>query len=74
MSSSKTGFHGSAGPGFPVDIIDDSGNPVSLNVEGDIAIKIKPERPVGLFREYLGNPEATAKTIRPVVYNRRPGI
>ncbi|MBA3071909.1 MAG: AMP-binding protein, partial [Nitrospirae bacterium] len=44
--------------------IDESGNTVPLNTEGDTAVKIKPERPVGLFKEYLGNPEATAKTVR----------
>ena len=60
----KPGSMGVPVPGFSVDIIDDSGNTVPLNAEGDIAIKIKPERPVGLFKEYLGNPEATAKTIR----------
>jgi len=60
----KPGSMGVPVPGFSIDIIDDSGNQVSLNTEGDIAIKIKPERPVGLFREYLGNPEATAKTVR----------
>ncbi|MDP2277622.1 MAG: AMP-binding protein, partial [Nitrospirota bacterium] len=60
----KPGSMGMPVPGFSVDIIDDSGNTVPLNAEGDIAIKIKPERPVGLFKEYLGNPEATAKTIR----------
>ena len=46
----KPGSMGVPVPGFSVDIIDDSGNQVSLNTEGDIAIKIKPERPVGLFR------------------------
>jgi acetyl-CoA synthetase/medium-chain acyl-CoA synthetase len=51
-------------PGFIVDIVDDNGNIVPLDTEGDIAIKIKPERPVGLFKEYLGNPEATEKTIK----------
>ncbi|HBR21753.1 MAG TPA: acyl-CoA synthetase, partial [Nitrospiraceae bacterium] len=60
----KPGSMGVQVPGFSVDIIDDSGNTVPLNTEGDIAIKIKPERPVGLFKEYLGNPEATAKTVR----------
>ncbi len=60
----KPGSMGVQVPGFTVDIIDDSGNLALLNTEGDIAIKIKPERPVGLFKEYLGNPEATAKTVR----------
>jgi acyl-coenzyme A synthetase/AMP-(fatty) acid ligase len=60
----KPGSMGVPVPGFIVDIIDDNGNPVSPGIEGDIAIRIKPERPVGLFKEYLGNPEATEKTIR----------
>jgi acyl-coenzyme A synthetase/AMP-(fatty) acid ligase len=60
----KPGSMGVPVPGFIADIIDDHGNPVSPGIEGDIAIKIKPERPVGLFKEYLGNPEATEKTIK----------
>jgi acetyl-CoA synthetase/medium-chain acyl-CoA synthetase len=60
----KPGSMGVPVPGFIVDIIDDNGNPVSPDIEGDIAIKIKPGRPVGLFKEYLGNPEATEKTVR----------
>jgi acetyl-CoA synthetase/medium-chain acyl-CoA synthetase len=60
----KPGSMGLPVPGFVVDVIDENGNPVLPNTEGDIAIKIKPERPVGLFKEYLGNLEATEKTIR----------
>ncbi len=60
----KPGSMGVPVPGFIVDIVDDDGNPVSPGVEGNLAIKIKPERPTGLFKEYLGNPEATEKTIR----------
>ncbi|MEW6001453.1 MAG: acyl--CoA ligase [Nitrospirota bacterium] len=60
----KPGSMGLPVPGFIVDIIDDNGNPASEGIEGDIAIKIKPSRPVGLFREYLGNPTETEKTIK----------
>lgn len=60
----KPGSMGVPAPGFIVDVVDDNGNIVPPNAEGDIAIKIKPERPVGLFKEYLGNPEATEKTIK----------
>ncbi|MEK6656670.1 MAG: AMP-binding protein, partial [Nitrospirota bacterium] len=60
----KPGSMGVPAPGFIVDIVDDNGNIVPLDTEGDIAIKIKPKRPVGLFREYLGNLEATEKTIK----------
>lgn len=60
----KPGSMGVPAPGFTVDIVDDSSRPADIGIEGDIAIRIKPQRPVGLFREYLGNPEATAKTVR----------
>ena len=30
----------------------------------DIAVRIRPHRPLGLFREYWGNPEATEGTCR----------
>ena len=60
----KPGSMGVPVPGFIVDIIDNNGKPVSPGIEGDIAIRIKPERPVGLFKEYLGNPEATARTMK----------
>lgn len=62
--SVKPGSMGVPAPGFNVDIIDENGNPVLPNTEGDIAIAIKPGRPAGLFKEYLGNPDATGITLR----------
>jgi len=60
----KPGSMGMPAPGFIVDVIDDNGNPVPADTEGDIAISINPERPVGLFMEYLGNKTATEKTLK----------
>ncbi len=60
----KPGSMGMSAPGFVVGIIGENGNPVSSGIEGEIGIKITPKRPVGLFREYLGNPEATERTVR----------
>ncbi len=60
----RPGSMGKPAPGFNVDVVDDEGKPLPPNREGDIAIRVKPDRPVGLFREYLGNPEATAATFR----------
>jgi acyl-coenzyme A synthetase/AMP-(fatty) acid ligase len=60
----KPGSMGLPVPGFTVDIIDSKGNPTGAGEEGDIAVKIKPERPAGLFTEYLGNKAATEKTVR----------
>ncbi len=62
--SVKPGSMGVPVPGVVADIVDEDGSLLPPNTEGDIAIKIKPHRPAGLFMEYLGNPEATAKTIR----------
>lgn len=60
----KPGAMGVPVPGFVVDIIDERGRSLPPGIEGDIGIKIHPERPIGLFKEYLGDPEATKKTVR----------
>ena len=58
----KPGSMGKAMPGFTVEVVDADGVPVEPGVEGNIAVKVKPERPIGLFREYKNNPEKTAET------------
>jgi acyl-coenzyme A synthetase/AMP-(fatty) acid ligase len=55
----KPGSMGKPMPGFDVALIDEAGREVAANAEGDIAVRVRPERPVGLFREYWRNPEAT---------------
>ncbi len=60
----KQGSMGKPAPGYHVDVIDEEGNPMGVNQEGDIAVKIKPERPVGLFKEYWKDPEKTEATFR----------
>lgn len=57
----KPGSMGMPVPGFEVDIIDEDGNVVDPYIEGDIAIKVSPNRPIGLFQEYLNNPQETSK-------------
>ncbi|KAI4531659.1 hypothetical protein MG293_018173, partial [Ovis ammon polii] len=42
-------------------IIDDKGNIQPPNTEGNIGIRIKPTRPIGLFMYYENNPEKTAE-------------
>jgi acyl-coenzyme A synthetase/AMP-(fatty) acid ligase len=60
----KPGAMGRPSPGFVVDVIDEAGRPLPPGREGDIAVRIVPERPVGLFQEYWRDPEATQATVR----------
>jgi acyl-coenzyme A synthetase/AMP-(fatty) acid ligase len=55
----KPGSMGKPAPIFEMAVIDPEGHPLSANQEGDIAIKVNPIRPPGLFVEYLGDPEGT---------------
>ena len=60
----KPGSMGKPSPGFEVSIIDHDGSELPPNKEGDIAVRIKPERPQWMFKEYWRNPEASAACIR----------
>lgn len=61
----KPGSMGKPVPGFEVAIID-SATGVGLpdGHEGDIAVRVKPHRPVGLFQEYWKNEEETASSFQ----------
>jgi medium-chain acyl-CoA synthetase len=60
----RPGSMGKPSPGFTVDVVDDDGSIVETGTEGDIAVRIRPERPVGLFKEYWNDPEATERAFR----------
>lgn len=60
----KPGAMGRPSPGFVVDVIDETGQPLPAGREGDIAVRVSPERPVGLFREYWRQPEVTEAAMR----------
>jgi acetyl-CoA synthetase/medium-chain acyl-CoA synthetase len=60
----RPGSMGKPSPGFTIGVIDEEGREVAAGAEGDIAVKLTPQRPVGLFKEYWRNPEATANCIR----------
>jgi medium-chain acyl-CoA synthetase len=55
----RPGAMGRPAPGFDVAILDEHQQSAADGVEGDIAIRLRPQRPVGLFREYRGAEEAT---------------
>ncbi|MBZ4415394.1 acyl-CoA synthetase [Myxococcus sp. RHSTA-1-4] len=56
----RVGSMGKPSPGFTVGVIDDQGREVADGQEGDIAVRVAPERPVGLFQGYLDDEGANA--------------
>jgi acetyl-CoA synthetase/medium-chain acyl-CoA synthetase len=60
----KPGSMGKPSPTVNVAVIDEEGRPLPYDSEGDIAVRVNPERPVGIFKEYWRNPEATKACVR----------
>ena len=60
----KPGSMGKPVPGFLVSIVDDDGNELPAGEEGQIAVSVKPQRPVGLMKEYWRDPEAMESAFR----------
>ncbi len=60
----RPGSMGKPSPGMAVSVVDDEGHALPPGSEGDIAVRVRPERPVGLFKEYWRNPEATQASVR----------
>ncbi|RKH16313.1 acyl-CoA synthetase [Corallococcus sp. CA047B] len=60
----RMGSMGKPSPGFTVGVINEQGEEVADGQEGDIAVRVKPERPVGLFHGYLNDDAANAASSR----------
>jgi acyl-coenzyme A synthetase/AMP-(fatty) acid ligase len=60
----KPGSMGPAAPGHVLGIVDENGREVARGTEGDLGIRVVPERPVGMFAGYWRNEEATSKCHR----------
>ncbi|MEM7115339.1 MAG: AMP-binding protein [Chloroflexota bacterium] len=60
----RYGSMGKPAPGIDLAVIDHDGNQLPPNQEGDIAVRVKPERPLGLFKEYWKDPDRTASTMK----------
>ena len=56
----KPGSMGKSTPGYDVRIVDNHGQPLPPDTEGNIAVAVSPQRPVGLFKEYWKNPSETS--------------
>jgi acetyl-CoA synthetase/medium-chain acyl-CoA synthetase len=60
----RFGSMGKPAPGISLHVIDSDGNITAPDTEGDIAIKVKPDRPQGLFKEYKNDPEKNAAVFK----------
>jgi acyl-coenzyme A synthetase/AMP-(fatty) acid ligase len=60
----RPGSMGKPAPGFDVCAVDNEGVVLPAGEEGHVAVRVHPERPVGLFREYWRDEEATAAAFR----------
>jgi acyl-coenzyme A synthetase/AMP-(fatty) acid ligase len=56
----RPGSMGKPTPGFDVQVVDEEGNPVKSGDEGHIAVRVAPERPIGMFGGYYLDDDATA--------------
>lgn len=60
----KPGSMGKAIPGFHLALVDENLRELPPGEEGEIAVRVKPSRPLGLFHEYWRNPEETERKFR----------
>jgi acyl-coenzyme A synthetase/AMP-(fatty) acid ligase len=56
----KAGSMGLPSPGVTLGIVDYDGNMLGDNTEGNLAVRINPSRPLGLFDRYRGDDNANA--------------
>lgn len=60
----RPGSMGKPAPGFDIQVVNDAGVPVGAGDEGNIAVRVEPARPVGMFTGYWKDPDATADAFR----------
>jgi acetyl-CoA synthetase/medium-chain acyl-CoA synthetase len=60
----RPGSMGKATPGFTVALLDEHLRDVPPGEEGEVAVRVKPHRPLGLFSEYWLNPKEMASQFR----------
>ena len=58
----RPGSMGKPIPGFAIGILDDNGQELPAGQEGQIAVKVKPQRPLGLFQEYWRDAEGMERS------------
>jgi len=60
----RPGSMGRPVPGMTVSLLDENLREVGVGEEGEVAVRVKPHRPPGLFQEYWLNPEETQRQFR----------
>ena len=60
----KPGSMGVAAPGYDMAVVDEQGTELRDGQEGELAIRVRPDRPVGLFQGYWNDPDANAEAFR----------
>lgn len=63
----KSGSMGKPAPGYDIVLVDPDGKPVPIGEDGQIAIRIEPERPLGLMKGY-DNPLKNEQVFRNGLY------
>jgi len=56
----KPGSMGKAAPGYDVRVVNNMGVEVTRGEQGNLAVKVKPDFPPGLFKGYLNDTEGTS--------------
>ncbi len=65
----KAGSMGKPTPLFNVDIVDENGNTLPAGETGEIVIRTKNNRQIGMFKEYYRDPEATHEAWHDDIYH-----
>ncbi|MEM4307632.1 MAG: acyl--CoA ligase [Thermoplasmata archaeon] len=60
----KYGSMGKPTPGHVIEVVDDDGNILPVGEEGNIAVKVKPVHPPGIFKGYWKDEEKTQSCFR----------
>lgn len=56
----KPGSMGKVAPGFDLQVVDEDAKPLPFGEEGHMAVRVKPNRPVGIFSRYVDDPDRMA--------------
>lgn len=67
--SLKTGSMGKANPQYKIDIVDADDKPVSAGEVGEVVIHMEDGEPIGLFKEYVSDPELNKESRRNNIYH-----